>query len=53
MAPPEQEPVSPSVSLSHQEASISILTLSIKGQTEWKPQSQKTNQPDHTDHSLV
>ena len=24
----------------------------IRGQTEWKPQSQKTNQPDHMDHSL-
>ena len=30
-------------SLSHQEASISLLSLSIRGQTEWKPQSQKTN----------
>ena len=41
----EQAPVSPSVSLSHQEASINLLSLSIRGQTEWKPQSQKTNQP--------
>ena len=32
--PSEQDPVSPSVSLSHQEASISLLSLSIKGQTE-------------------
>ena len=29
------------------------LFLSIRGQTEWKPQSQKTNQTDHMDHSLV
>ena len=36
--------VSPSVNLSHQEASISLLSLCIRGQTEWKPQSQKTNQ---------
>ena len=43
--PSEQDPVSPSVSLSHQEASISLLSLSIRGRTEWKPQSQKTNQP--------
>ena len=25
----------------------------IRGQTEWKPQSQKTSQTDHMDHSLV
>ena len=49
----EQDPVSPSVSLSHQEASISLLSLSIRGQTEWKPQSQKTNQTDHMDNSLL
>ena len=30
--PSEQDPVSPSVSLSHQEASISLLSFSIKGQ---------------------
>ena len=47
------DPVSPSVSLSHQEVSISLLSFSIRGQTEWKPQSQKTNQTDHMDHSLV
>ena len=51
--PSEQDPVSPSVSLSHQEASISLLPLSIRGQTEWKPQSQKTKQTDHMYHSLV
>ena len=39
--PSEQDPVSFSISLSHQEASISLLSLSIRGQTEWKPQSQK------------
>ena len=32
--PSEQDPVSPSVSLSHQEASISLLSLFIRGQTE-------------------
>ena len=45
--------VSPSVCLSCQEASISLLSFSIREQTEWKPQSQKTNQFDHMDHSLV
>ena len=39
--PSKQDPVSPSVSVSHQEASISLLSLSIRGQTEWKWQSQK------------
>ena len=32
--PLEQDPVSPTVSLAHQEASISLLSLSIRGQTE-------------------
>ena len=49
----EQNPISPSVSLSHQQASISLLSLSIREKKEWKPQSQKTNQTDHMDHSLV
>ena len=31
----------------------SLLSSSIRGQTELKPQSQKTNQTDHMDHSLV
>ena len=31
----------------------SPLPLSTSGQTEWKPQSQKTNQTDLLDHSLV
>ena len=35
-------PVPPSVTLSHQEASISLLSFSIRGQRDWKPQSQKT-----------
>ena len=51
--PSEQELVSSTVSLSQQQASISLLSLSIRGQTECKPQSQKTNQTDHIDHSLV
>ena len=42
--PSEQDPVFPTVSLSQQETSISLLSLSLRGQTEWKPQSQKTNQ---------
>ena len=37
----EQDLYSPTVSLSHQEASINLLSLSIRGQTVWKPQSQK------------
>ena len=48
----EQESVSPSVSLSHQETFIRLLSFSIRGQTDWKPQSQKTNQSYHMDHSL-
>ena len=31
----------------------SLLSFSIRGQTEWKPQSQETNQSDHMDHGLV
>ena len=38
----EQKPVSPTVSLSHQEASISLLSLSTRGQAEWKPHYQKS-----------
>ena len=37
----------------HQETSISLLSLSIRWQTEWKPQSQKINQSDHVDHGFV
>ena len=52
--PLEQDPVSPTVSLTHQEASINLfLTLSLRGQTEWKTESQKTNQTDHMDQGLV
>ena len=51
--PSEQDPVSPSVSLSYQEASINLLYLSIGEQTEWKSQPQKTNQTDHMDHSYI
>ena len=43
---------SPTVSLSHQEASIGHLFFSIRAQTEWKPQSQITNQTILMDHSL-
>ena len=48
--PSEQDPV-PHHSQCHQEASISTLSYSIRGQTVWK--SQKTNQSEHVDHSLV
>ena len=41
-SPSEKDPAFPTVSLSNQEDSISILSLFIRGQTEWKPQSQKT-----------
>ena len=51
--PSDQDPVSPSVSLSHWEAPISLLSFSIAGQMEWKPQSQETNQTDHMDCNLV
>ena len=34
-------------------SSISLLSLSTKGQTDFKPQSQKINQSDHMDHGLV
>ena len=39
--PAEQDPVSPSVSLSHQEASISFLSCSVRGQTDWKSNHRK------------
>ena len=51
--PPEQDLVLPTASPSHQEASTSLLSSSIKGQTEWKAQSQKTTQTDHMDHNCV
>ena len=37
--PSEQDPVSPTVRLSHEEACMSLLYLFIRRQTEWKPQS--------------
>ena len=49
--PHPSEPVSPPL-VSPIKISLSP-SLSITGQTEWKPQSQKTNQIDHMDHSLV
>ena len=42
--PSEQDPVSSSVSLSHQEPSISLLSFSIRGQADRKPQW-STTQP--------
>ena len=51
--PSEQDSVFPKASTSHKEASVSLLSLHIRGQKERKPQSQKTNQTDHVDHSLV
>ena len=53
MALPEQGPVLPTARPFHQEAYTNLLSSSIRGQTEWKPQSQKTNQTDHMNHSLV
>ena len=50
--PSEQDPDSPTASPYHQKASTTLLPFSIKGQTEWKLQSQKTNQTDHMDHNL-
>ena len=45
MAPPVRTRLSfPHSHLFHQEAPISLLSLSVRGQTEWKPQSQKNNQ---------
>ena len=42
MAPPiRTRPSFPPVSLSHQKAPISLSSFSIRGQTDWKPQSQK------------
>jgi len=35
------------------EASTSLLSLSLRGQREWKPWLQKTNQTDHLNHSFV
>ena len=52
-SPSGQDQVYPSVSLSHQEASISLLSFLIRRQTGWKPQSLKTSQSNHRDHSLV
>ena len=43
-SPSEQDPVSLSISLTPQEASIGLLSFSIRGQREWKLQPQKTNQ---------
>ena len=38
---------------SYQEACTRLLSSSISGQTKWKPQSIKTNQNNHMDHSFV
>ena len=57
-------PCFPTASPSHQEACTSLLSSSIRGQTEeartiiqrppeWKSQSQRANQNDHVYHSLV
>ena len=34
--PSDQDAIFPSINLSHKEASISLLSISIRGQTEWK-----------------
>ena len=41
--PTEQDPHFTTASPSHQGASTSLLFISIRGKTEWKPQPQKTN----------
>ena len=51
--PPEQDPVFPIANSSHQETCRSLFPSYIRGQTEWKLPSQKTNQNDHMDHSFV
>ena len=51
--PSEQDSLFPSDSLSHPEGSISLLSFSIRGQADWKPWSQKTNQSNHMNHRLV
>ena len=48
LCPAEQDPVLPTAIPSHQEA-----RTTIPQPPEWKPQSQKTNQNDHMNHSLV
>ena len=53
LCPSEQNPGFLTASPSHQEAWISLLSSSIRGQTEWKLQSQKTNQNNDMDHSFV
>ena len=53
LCPSEQHPVFPTTSPSHKEAWINPLSSSIRGQMEWKLQSQKANQNDHMDHSFV
>jgi len=45
--PSAQDLDAPTASPSHQEASKSLLSLSIRGHTEWEPQPQKINQTDH------
>ena len=49
--PAEQDPDSPTANPSHQKPFTSLLSSSIRGQTDWKPQ--KTHQTDHMVHSLV
>ena len=44
--------VPPPVSLYHREPSISLLPFSIRGKTDWKPQSQKNSQTDYMDSSM-
>ena len=51
--PVRTRPSFPQVSLSHQGVSINLLALFIRGQRELKQKSQKTDQTNNTDHSLV
>ena len=52
-APPIRTRPSFPLSFFHQEASITLLCFSIRGQINWKPHTQKTNLSDHMDHCLV
>ena len=51
--PSEQDSVSPSVSLTLSLTLRKLPQASYPYPSEWKPQSQKTNQTDYMDHSLV
>ena len=49
--PSEQDPVSPTVSVSHQETPISLLSLPVRASYPYL--QSKTNQAENTDHNFV